>query len=164
MELKKVGEFGLIELIKKKVFKCTNKIIVTIGDDAAIVKSFSGKHLILTTDTLLEKVHFDPSYFSFRDLGHRSLAANLSDIAAMGGLPITAIVTLGLPAYVTVENVLELYEGMNFLAKKFNCPISGGDITNSPRGLLISISVLGEVEKNYLTLRSKAQAGDVLCV
>src|SRR4030066_2506928 len=163
MELKKVGEFGLIELIKKKVFKCTNKIIVTIGDDAAIVKSFSGKHLILTTDTLLEKVHFDLSYFSFRDLGHRALAANLSDIAAMGGLPITALVTLGLPSYVSVENVLELYAGMNLLAKKFNCPISGGDITSSPKGLFITIAVLGEVERNFLTLRSKAKAGDLIC-
>ncbi|OGC78153.1 MAG: thiamine-phosphate kinase [candidate division Zixibacteria bacterium RBG_16_40_9] len=164
MELKTVGEFGLIDLIKKKVYSRNKRILVGIGDDAAIVKSSLNKHLILTTDTLLEKIHFDLDYFTFRQLGQRALAANLSDIAAMGGLPITAIVTLGLPNYVTVENVLELYAGMNFLAKKFNCPISGGDITNSPRGLLISISVLGEVEKNYLTLRSKAQAGDVLCV
>jgi len=164
MDLKKVGEFGLIELIKKKVFKRTDKILVTIGDDAAIVKSSPKKHLILTTDTLLEKVHFDLSYFSFRQLGHRALTANLSDIAAMGGLPITALVTLGLPSYVSVENVLELYSGMNLLAKKFNCPISGGDITSSPKGLFITITVLGEVEKNFLTLRSKAKAGDVICV
>lgn len=164
MELKKVGEFGLIELIKKRVFNRTNKIIVTIGDDAAIVKSSSGKYLILTTDTLLEKVHFDLSYFSFRDLGHRALAANLSDIAAMGGLPVTALVTLGLPSYISVENVLELYSGMNLLAKKFNCPISGGDITSSPKGLFITLTVLGEVERNFLTLRSKSKAGDVICV
>src|SRR3972149_4438803 len=122
MKLKEIGEFGLIELIKKKTFNRTDKIIVTIGDDAAIIKSSASKHLILTTDTLLENIHFDLSYFSFRDLGHRALAANLSDIAAMGGLPVTALVTLGLPNYVSVENVLELYAGMNLLAKKFNCP------------------------------------------
>ena len=164
MKLKQVGEFGLIELIKKKVFQRNKRILVTIGDDAAIVKSSPQKYLILTTDTLLEKVHFDLTYFSFRNLGHRALAANLSDIAAMGGLPITALVTLGLPSYVSVENVLELYSGMNILAKKFNCPISGGDITSSPKDLFITITVLGEVEKNYLTLRSKAKAGDVICV
>lgn len=164
MDLKKVGEFGLIELIKKKTFNRTDKIIVTIGDDAAIIKSSASKHLILTTDTLLENIHFDLSYFSFRDLGHRALAANLSDIAAMGGLPVTALVTLGLPYYVSVENVLELYAGMNLLAKKFNCPISGGDITSSPKGLFITITVLGEVERNFLTLRSKAKAGDLICV
>ncbi len=164
MELKKVGEFGLIELIKKKVFNHTDKIVVTIGDDAAIIKSSASKYLILTTDTLLENIHFDLSYFSFRDLGHRALAANLSDIAAMGGLPLTALVTLGLPSYVSVEDVLELYSGMNLLAKKFNCPISGGDITSSPKGLFITITILGEVEKNFLTLRSKAKAGDVICV
>ena len=163
MKLKEVGEFGLINLIKKKIFKHNNKIIVTIGDDAAVIKSSSSKYLILTTDTLLEKVHFDLSYFSFRNLGQRALAANLSDIAAMGGLPVTALVTLGLPYYVSVENVLELYAGMNLLAKKFNCPISGGDITSSPKGLFITITVLGEVEKNFLTLRSKAKAGDLIC-
>lgn len=164
MQLKTVGEFGLIDLIKKKVYSRNEKILVGIGDDAAIVKSSANKHLILTTDTLLEKIHFDLSYFSFRKLGHRALAANLSDIAAMGGLPLTAIVTLGLPNYVTVENVLELYLGMNFLAKKFDCPVSGGDIISSPKGLLISITVLGEVEKKFLTLRSKAQTGDLICV
>lgn len=164
MELKKVGEFGLIELIKKKVYSRNNRILISIGDDAAIVKSSSGKYLILTTDTLLENVHFDLSYFSFRQLGQRALTANLSDIAAMGGLPVTALVTLGLPSYVGVENVLELYSGMNLLAKKFNCPISGGDVTSSPKGLFITITVLGEVEKNFLTLRSKAKAGDLICV
>lgn len=164
MELKKVGEFGLIELIKKKVYQRNKRTLVTIGDDAAVIKSSSSKYLILTTDTLLEKVHFDLSYFSFRNLGHRALAANLSDIAAMGGLPVTALVTLGLPSYVSVENVLELYAGMNLLAKKFNCPISGGDLTSSPKGLFITIAVLGEVEKNFLTLRSKAKAGDLICV
>jgi len=164
MELKKIGEFGLIELIKKKVYHRNPKILVSIGDDAAIIKSSASKYLILTTDTLLENIHFDLSYFSFGDLGHRALVANLSDIAAMGGLPVTAIVTLGLPDYVSVENVLELYVGMNLLARKFNCPISGGDVTSSPKGLFITISVLGEVEKNYLTLRSKAKAGDLICV
>ncbi len=164
MQLKTVGEFGLIDLIRKKVYSRNKRILVGIGDDAAIVKSSPNKYLILTTDTLLEKIHFDLSYFSFRKLGHRALAANLSDIAAMGGLPITAIVTLGLPNYVTVENVLELYSGMNFLAKKFDCPVSGGDIISSPKGLLISITVLGDVEKNFLTLRSKARAGDLICV
>jgi len=164
MELKKVGEFGLIEVIKKTVFNRNKKIIVTIGDDAAIVKPSPGKYLILTTDTLLENLHFDLSYFSFRQLGHRALTANLSDIAAVGGLPVTALVTLGLPSYVSVENVLELYSGMNLLAKKFNCPISGGDVTSSPKGLFITITVLGEVERNFLTLRSKAKAGDLIGV
>ncbi len=164
MQLKKVGEFGLIDLIKKRVHSRNKKILVGIGDDASIVRPSPGKVLILTTDTLLEKIHFDLDYFTFRRLGHRALAANLSDIAAMGGLPITALVTLGLPDYVTVENVLQLYSGMNFLAKKFNCPVSGGDIISSPKGLLISITVLGEVERKLLTLRSKAKAGDLICV
>src|SRR5574341_271117 len=164
MELKKIGEFGLIDLIKKKVYSLNKKILVSIGDDASIVIFSPGKNLVLTKYTLLEKNHFDLDYFTFEQLGHRALGANLSDIAAMGGLPITALVTLGLPNYVTVENVLELYSGMNFLSKKFDCPISGGDIISSPKGLLISITVLGEVEKKFLTLRSKAQAGELICV
>ncbi|MDP3025966.1 MAG: thiamine-phosphate kinase [candidate division Zixibacteria bacterium] len=164
MQLKKIGEFGLIDLIRKKVYTKDKRVVLNIGDDAAVLKCSPGKLLIFTTDTLMERVHFDLRYFSFKDIGWKSMAANLSDIAAMGGIPLAGMVSLGLPKRMKVEQVLELYSGMENLSSRFKCPIVGGDIFSSPQGLVVTISLLGEVEKNLFKTRGGARVGDLIYV
>lgn len=164
MKLKKIGEFGLIELIRKKIYTQDKRVILNIGDDAAILRSPADKLLIFTTDTLMEKVHFDLRYCSFKDVGWKSMAANLSDIAAMGGVPIAGLVSLGIPERKKVENILELYTGMKRLCSKYKCPVAGGDIFTSLKGLVITISMIGEVEKKLYKTRTGARTGDLICV
>lgn len=164
MQLKKIGEFGLIDLIRKEVYIKDKRVVLNIGDDAAVLKSSPGKLLIFTTDTMMEEVHFDLRYFSFKDIGWKSMAANLSDIAAMGGIPLASLVSLGLPKRIKVEQVLELYSGIKILSSKFRCPIIGGDIFSSPQGLVVTISLLGEVEKSLFRTRDGARVGDLIYV
>jgi thiamine-monophosphate kinase len=164
MKIEKIGEFGLIDLIKKRVFSKDKRVLVNIGDDAAVIKPSSDKLLIFTTDTLMEKVHFDLRYFTFEQVGWKAMVANLSDVAAMGGLPQFALVTIGIPKSISVENVISIYKGMTKVAKRYKCKIIGGDTLFSPRGMFISIALLGEVEKNFLVKRSGAKKGDLICV
>ena len=164
MELKELGEFGLIDLIRRKVYTKDKRVVLNIGDDAAVLKCSPGKLLIFTTDTLMERVHFDLRYFSFKDIGWKSMATNLSDIAAMGGIPLAGLVSLGLPKRIKEEQVLELYSGMENLSSRFKCPIVGGDIFSSPQGLVVTISLLGEVEKNLFKPRGGARVGDLIYV
>lgn len=162
--LRDIGEFGLIDLIKKNIFSSDKRIMINLGDDAAVIKSSPERFLIFTTDTLVEKIHFDLSYFTFEEVGWKAMVANLSDVAAMGGLPRFALVTIGLPKSMRVEDVLSIYSGMSKIARKYNCKIIGGDTTLVPRDLFISIALLGEVEKRYLVTRSGAKRGDLICV
>lgn len=164
MKIEKIGEFGLIELIKRRIFSKDNSVLVNIGDDAAVIEPSKDKLLIFTTDTLMEKVHFDLKYFTFEQIGWKAMVANLSDIAAMGGLPKFALVTIGLPVSISVENVISIYDGMNEVAKRYKCKIIGGDTFFSPEGIFISIALLGEVEKEFLVKRRGARKGDLICV
>jgi thiamine-monophosphate kinase len=164
MKVNQIGEFGLIDLIKKRILSKDNQVLVNIGDDAAVLKPSKDKLLIFTTDTLMEKVHFDLKYFTFEQIGWKAMVANLSDIAAMGGLPKFALVTLGLPQSTSVENVISIYDGMINIAKRYDCKIIGGDTLFSPQGIMISIALLGEVEKNSLVKRTGAKMGDLICV
>jgi len=120
--------------------------------------------LLLSTDVLIQGVHFDLRYFSFYQIGWRAIAANLSDIAAMGGWPRYAIVTLGLPQNLKVESVETMYHGMKSLADEFQTSIIGGDTTHTSDGLFISIAVVGQVMESQLTRRSGAQPDDALFV
>ena len=164
MKIEKIGEFGLIELIKRRIFSKDKSVLVNIGDDAAVIAPSKDKLLIFTTDTLMEKVHFDLKYFTFEQIGWKAMAANLSDIAAMGGLPKFALVTIGLPVSISVENVISIYDGMNDIAKRYKCKVIGGDTFFSPRGIFVSIALLGEVEKEFLVKRRGARKGDLICV
>jgi thiamine-monophosphate kinase len=164
MKLNQMGEFGLIESIKRKIFSKDLRVLVNIGDDAAVIKSSPGKFLVFTTDTLVEKVHFDLRYFTFEEVGWKTMTANLSDIAAMGGLPKYSLVTLGLPEYIQAEDVLSMYRGMKKIGQKYGCKIIGGDTTSSPRNLFVTIALLGEVEPGSYVKRIGAQTGDLICV
>lgn len=164
MELKNAGEFRLIQLIRKKIYTRDKRVILNIGDDAAILKSSGSKLLVFTTDTLMEKVHFDLKYCSFKDVGWKSMSANLSDVAAMGGAPLAGLVSLGIPQRIKVEEIMELYSGMKILCSRFKCPIIGGDVFFSKNALIITIALLGEVEKNQFKTRAGARACDLIFV
>lgn len=163
MKLEKIGEFELIDLIRKKIYTEDKRVVLNIGDDAAILRGSKNKLLVFTTDTLMEKVHFDLKYCSYRDVGWKSMAANLSDIAAMGGIPLAGIISLGISSRTKVEDILKLYSGLKTLSSRFKCPIVGGDVFSS-KELVIAISLLGEVEKNLFKTRSGAKVGDLICV
>ncbi|MFQ5650217.1 MAG: thiamine-phosphate kinase [bacterium] len=160
MKLEEVGEFGLIERIKQIVHQSFGKLVVGIDDDAAVFESSPGFLTVVSTDAFIETVHFDLSYFSFYQLGWRVLAASLSDIAAMAGVPKVAVFSIGLPASIEVESVEQFYRGAKALADRFETAIIGGDTTASPGKLFISITVIGEVEEEKVTRRSGARPGD----
>ncbi len=164
MKLSKLGEFGLIEHLAKKIKVNRRKVLVGIGDDAAVLRARKDKVLIFTTDTLIENIHFKIKNCSFYDLGYRAIAVNISDIAAMGGYPTSALITLGLPKRIKVELIDDLYKGINEIAKRFKIDIVGGDVVASPKEIVIGVALLGEVEENLLLQRSGARVGDCLLV
>lgn len=162
MKLSQLGEFGLIDRIARREHKRPTTLI-GIGDDAAVLK-FPGKYLLVTTDTFIENIHFKLKTTSFFHLGQKVLVANISDIAAMGGWPTHALVTVGVPKTMSVKKVDELYRGIDRLARKFKIDIIGGDTVQSPKEVVVSIVLLGEVEKENLLLRSTAKVGDAILV
>jgi len=163
MRLKDKGEFGLIELFRKNFSSKSKRVILGLGDDCAVIKTSPQKLLLFTTDSLLEKVHFDTGYFTWEQVGKKAMCANISDIAAMGGEPVSCLVSLGLPQKMKTDFVLMLYSGMNKMAKKFGFSISGGDIFLSDK-VVITVALLGEVLPSLLKRRSGAKPGDLLCV
>ena len=164
MKISQLGEFGLIERIREKNKKAVHHsgTIIGIGDDCAVVKCSGSEHFLFTTDTLVENVHFSKKYYSFFDIGYKSLAVNLSDIAAMGGLPLYALVTAGFPAETKIEDADEIYRGISKLASEFNVEIIGGDTVKSPSALIISITLIGKTIYGSGIKRSGAVAGDLI--
>jgi thiamine-monophosphate kinase len=168
MKLSEIGEFGLIGLLARLIEEKQEKnspvqkrLAAGIGDDAAAWKN-SQPLTLATTDCLVQDVHFRPGQGSWRDLGWKALAVNLSDIAAMGGTPEYALVTLGLPADTMVEDITELYEGMIEAANEYGVAIAGGDTTSSAT-LFISLILTGSAQKKLLR-RSAARPGDLIAV
>lgn len=169
MKLSKLGEFGLIERLAKEIGKPSENVVVGIGDDAAAIKITNNKLqisksklLLVTTDALIENVHFNRKNTSFFDLGYKVLFINISDIAAMGGYPTYALVTIGANKNISVNKIEELYRGIKKLAKKYKIEIIGGDTVQSPKELIISVTLLGEVERKCLLTRTKAKVGDAI--
>ncbi|MBI5804897.1 thiamine-phosphate kinase [candidate division TA06 bacterium] len=160
-----IGEFGLIERIKKTTGKISknSRVLLGIGDDAALFKLTPGKICAATTDTMVEGIHFDLRYASFFDLGYKAMASNLSDISAMGGNPSLALVTLTLPSKTSVKQIDQLYAGMQALAKKHGVVVAGGDIVKS-RELSVTLTLLGECDPKNTGLRSGARSGDAVLV
>ena len=158
-----LGEFGLIERIRKKAQVRRKSIVLGIGDDCAGFRVSPGKLCLLTTDTLIQGIHFDLRFIGLRDLGWRSLAVNLSDIAAMGGRAIGFLVTLGSPKELGVREADLLYQGMFDLAREFKVDLAGGDTVRAPF-LILCLVVWGEVERKRMATRSGARPGDLLLV
>ena len=164
MDIKELGESGLIQRIADTYRSSDASVIAGIGDDAAALK-VSGNNILLTTsDILLEDVHFNLSFTDSYQLGRKALAVNLSDIAAMGGTPRFFVVSLALPSHISVSFIDDLYRGIMDLASEFSASLVGGDTNASPQKLMIALTVLGEVHPDHLLKRSGAQAGDSIFV
>ena len=161
--LEKLGEFGLIDHLTKD-FKVTQKSTLKgIGDDAAVL-DFANKKTVLTTDLLIEGVHFDLSYMPLKHLGYKSVMVNLSDVYAMNAKATQITVSIAVSNRFPLEALEELYAGIATACKVFGVDLVGGDTTSSKTGLMISITALGEVDEAKITYRSGAKANDLLVV
>ena len=160
------GEFEVIRRIGHGLPEPDPSVLLGVGDDAAAVTPAPGMTTLLTTDTFVEGVDFDLAFSSWRQIGWKCMAANFSDIAAMGGVPRHALTTLCLPAHRSMEDVETLYAGFHELAGHAGHPVSivGGDLSSTDGPTVISITVSGEAAEEHITRRSGARAGDILCV
>lgn len=164
MEISSLGEFGLIDRLTSDLKPQNPETLLGIGDDCAVLHYSDQQDLLVTTDLLMEGVHFDLTYIPLRHLGYKSAMVNLSDIYAMGGTPRQITVSLALSKRFTVEDMEEFYEGLRTACEKHGVDIVGGDTTSSMTGLAISITAIGHVEKGKAIRRSGAQPTDIICV
>jgi len=163
MKVFESGEFGLIEMISKLIgTPGKDKIILGIGDDATAWKNDAGIELA-TIDTLVQNVHFTLDTITYAELGWKSLAVNVSDIAAMGGVPLYALISLGLPGNTEVDDIKRLYEGMIELANLYDVTIAGGDVVKAPQ-LTITVSLTGKAIGDTILTRSAAKPGEMIAV
>ena len=161
--LSKLGEFGLINHLSKDFELKNETSIFGIGDDCAVIDV--GHHFqLLTTDMLIEGVHFDLTYTPLKHLGYKSVVVNLSDIYAMNGLPRQITVSIALSNRFPLEAVEELYEGIRLACTAYNVDLVGGDTTSSTSGLFLSITAVGEVAKDKIVYRSGAKEHDFIVV
>jgi len=164
MKISEIGEFGLINRISKDTIINPKNILLGIGDDCAAYYVSPDKIALITCDMLVENVHFTLSTCSPRQLGRKSLAVNISDIAAMGGIPRHALLSLGASSDASVEFIDQLAEGIKEEARLFEVNVIGGDTVRSPLGLVINITLIGEVELDLVVKRSTAKPGDLIMV
>jgi len=164
MRISEIGEFGLINRISKDTITNPKNILLGIGDDCAAYSTSSDKIVLATCDMLVENVHFTLSTCSPRQLGRKSMAVNISDVAAMGGIPRNALLSLGAPSDTSVEFIDQLADGIKDEAKLFEVNVIGGDTVRSPLGLVINITLIGEVEPDLIIKRSTARPGDLIMV
>ncbi len=163
MDISKMGEFGLIEHLTKEI-KLTNASTEKgVGDDAAVL-SFGDKRTLVTTDLLLEGIHFNLEYVPLRHLGYKAAVVNFSDIYAMNGKPTQIVVALGISKRFSVENIEEIYSGIRLACEKYGVDLVGGDTCASMTGLTISITCIGEAEKDAIVYRNGAKLNDLICV
>jgi len=162
--LSEIGEFGLIRRFSPPFLKRLPKDVLGIGDDCAVLPWKGRTRLLVTTDMLVEDIHFLRAKIPARDLGYKSLAVNLSDIAAMGGRPEAAFLSLGIPAEISVAWLDAFFGGLKYLAAAESVPLLGGDTTKSPGPLIINIAVIGRADRERIKFRSGAKPGDLICV
>ncbi|MCU0447439.1 MAG: thiamine-phosphate kinase [Microscillaceae bacterium] len=163
-ELQSLGEFGLIKRLHQNVKIYHSGSALGIGDDAAVIDHGTDQYQLMTTDMLLEGIHFDLSYYPLKHLGYKAVTVNLSDIAAMNGIPQQITVGLGLSNRFSVEAVEELYQGIYYACEQYKVDLVGGDTTASRSGLVIAITATGTVAKNRVAYRKNAQINDIICV
>ena len=162
-EIGQIGEFGLIEHLTKNIELKQASSVVGVGDDAAVIDHF-GKQTVISTDLLLEGVHFDLMYTPLKHLGYKSVVVNLSDIYAMNAIPTQILMSVGLSNRFSVEAVTEFYEGVYAACEKYGVDLIGGDTTASQKGFMISVTAIGEVAPDKYVKRNTAQKGDLICV
>ena len=164
MKIEELGEFGLIKHLTESIELKNHSTKKGVGDDCAVLKYPHEKDVLVTTDLLLEGVHFDLTYVPLKHLGYKSAMVNFSDVYAMGGMPRQITVSLGISQRFTVEDMEEFYAGLQLACDSHGVDIVGGDTTSSLTGLTISITCIGDVEKGKAICRSGAKAGDLICV
>ncbi|MCS7004375.1 MAG: thiamine-phosphate kinase [Cytophagales bacterium] len=163
--IQQIGEFGLIEKIQKHFSnKLQKNTILGIGDDAAILERDEHNFTLISTDMLLEGIHFDLTYYPLKHLGYKAVVCNVSDIAAMNGIPEQITVSIALSSKFTVEAVEEIYEGIRLACENYKIDLIGGDTTTSRTGLVISVTAIGKVSKQKVVKRSGAKPNDIICV
>lgn len=161
--LEKLGEFGLIKHLTESFSIQNDSTTKGIGDDAAIL-NFEGKEAVISTDMLVEGVHFNLAYVPLRHLGYKSVIVNLSDVYAMNAIPSQVLVSIAVSNRFPVEALEELYEGIQIACKNYRVDLIGGDTTSSTSGLIISVTAIGSVNKEDVTYRDGAQENDLLVV
>ena len=163
MEIAKLGEFGLIDRLTKDIEIKNESTLKGVGDDCAVL-SYPDKEVLVTTDLLMEGVHFDLTYIDLKHLGYKSAMVNISDVFAMNGTPRQITVSLALSKRFTVEDMEEFYSGLRLACDKWNVDIVGGDTTSSYTGLAVSITCIGEAKKEDIVYRNGAKDTDLVCV
>ncbi len=159
-----LGEFRLIDHLTSDVFPKHPSTIKGIGDDAAVLYHEDGKVILLSTDMLVEGIHFDMVYSPLKYLGYKSMVVNFSDIFAMNGRPVQALVSIAISSKYTVEALEEFYAGIAEACGIYGVDLVGGDTTSSPKGMTISVTVLGVADRQKVVYRSGAKPGDIICV
>lgn len=162
-EISTLGEFGLIEHLTKNIELKNVSSVLGVGDDAAVIDHF-GKQTVITTDLLVEGVHFDLAYTPLKHLGYKSVVVNLSDIYAMNAEPTQITMSVGISNRFSLESLDEFYEGVYAACNKYGVDLVGGDTTTSQKGFIVSVTAIGEVAPDNFVKRSTAQKGDLLCV
>ncbi len=161
--IEQLGEFGLIDHLTKQIKIKQTSTLKGIGDDAAVI-DFAGKKALISTDMLLEGIHFDLAYTPFKHLGYKSIQVNLSDIYAMNGTATQVTVSIGISSKFPLEAIEEFYEGIYLACEKFNVDLVGGDTTSSRQGLVISVTSIGYADEKDIAYRNTANEGDLICV
>jgi thiamine-monophosphate kinase len=164
MKIEELGEFGLIKHLTSVVKLQNHSTQKGVGDDCAVLHYPQEKDVLVTTDLLLEGVHFDLTYVPLKHLGYKSAMVNFSDVYAMGGMPRQITVSLGISQRFSVEDMEEFYSGLQLACEAHGVDIVGGDTTSSMTGLTISITCIGDVEKGRAVCRNGAKQGDLICV
>jgi len=162
-EISELGEFGLIDHLTNGIELKHKSTIRGVGDDAAVL-NYGNKMLVVTTDLLLEGIHFNLIYTPLKHLGYKAVVVNLSDVYSMNAIPKQITVSIGVSGKFAVDHLDELYEGIKLACEVYNVDLVGGDTSSSLTGLVISITALGEATKNKFTLRSTAKKNDIICV
>lgn len=162
-EISSLGEFGLIDHLTRNIDIQQASTVLGVGDDAAVIDHF-GKQTVVTTDLLLEGIHFDLMYTPLKHLGYKAVVVNLSDLYAMNAQPTHITLSIGISNRFSVEALNEFYEGVYIACEKYGVDLIGGDTSSSQKGFVISITALGEVAPNQFIKRNTAQKGDLICV
>jgi len=162
-EIAALGEFGLIDHLTQNNETRNASTILSVGDDGAVIDHF-GRQTVISTDLLLEGIHFDLSYTPLKHLGYKSVVVNVSDIYAMNATPTQITMNIGFSNRFSLEALDEFYEGVYAACEKYNVDLIGGDTTTSLRGFVISVTAIGEVAPDSYVKRSGAKSGDLICV
>ena len=162
--LKQLGEFGLIERLRSRLNTRSPRVKKGIGDDSAVFSTRPNTLQLTSTDALIESIHFDLKTITPKQLGHKAMAVNISDIAAMGGTPYLALISLGLPTSTSTKFIDELYSGLQTICNSYRIELAGGDTVASPKHLFINVCVLGEACKNRVFYRTGAKPDDQIFV